>query len=89
MDPRAVFDVPSLALVGGLSLMVAVAASFRFGTLVGLLLFLLLSFNGMKLYRVLANRFPPGYWMDKISWIRTKPLYYPGRAKPRAPLVQR
>lgn len=89
MDPKTVFDVPSLALVGGLSLMVAVAASYRFGTLAALILFLVLSYNGVKMYRALANRFPPGYWMDKISWIRTKPFYFPGKAKPRAPLVAR
>ncbi len=89
LEPKPIFDLPTIIAIGTISLTIAVSLSNRLGTVLSLIAFLGLFFFLLRTQRILATKFPPGYWGDKLGWIRTKPRYYPGRPKPTAPLVKR
>lgn len=88
MNPRVIFDPSALLLILVFSLMLAAPLARHIGSTGALIAFLVLAYNFLKLYRNVVNRFPPGYWGDKLTWIGTKPIYYPGKSKKAAPLLR-
>lgn len=89
LDPKPIFDIQGLILIAAIAMAVAIPLSTRIGNVGALFTFLLLFYLLLRTQRYVANRFPPGYWADKLSWIRTKPRYYPGRPRQASPLLRR
>jgi len=89
LEPKTALDPTTLVALAALSMFPAVAAFTRFGQVMAILVFFAAFIGSYRLYTLLIRRVQPGFVMDFIAWIRTKPIYYAGKPKNYAPLVER
>jgi len=77
----------TLVALAALSLFPAVSMYTKYGQIAGVLTFFAAFIASYNLYNQISRKLQPGYIGDFIAWVRTKPIYYPGKPKAYAPLI--